>query len=138
MTEKKLKEAVFVYDDNIPGILTSEEGLLPGRYIVVMYKGNLVPIENIVRFGDDGYVSQIEAVCNNGCESEDAKNDYKVEICGIGPSSGSGSIVFKDGTGDTYSLAFCSHKQTCSYIRFNSARPILRTIAWTNPGPIKV
>ncbi len=136
MAEKKLNEAIFVYDDNVPGILTSEKGLLPGQYVVVMYKGNRVPIENIVRFGDDGYISRMEAFCNNGLESEESKNPfyYRVDIWGIGPSSGYGSISVKDGTSDTYSFRFCTHKSSHDYIRCQ----IIHTITWEPMGPINV
>lgn len=140
MAEQNADEAIFVYDGRSPGVLTSSDGLHPGQRVAVVYNGNRVQLEDIIRFGDDGYVSRIESCYNNSVEDKEQKNgyDYRVDVFGAGPSSGRGWIYFTDEEPDHYSLSFYAHKPHSDYVRYNSTRPTIHTITWEPIGPIKV
>ncbi len=124
------RDAVFVYNDEKPGCITSEKGLHVGQHVVVEYNGQRYNLQDIIRFGGDGYIKEIEFEENNN------GYDYKVNAIGAGPLSGYGHIYFTDDEPDTYELKFYKHEEHADYVRFNSKAPIIHKITWEPAGKI--
>ena len=117
-------EAVFIYNDSMPGCITSEDGLHVGQHVVVEHNGQRVSLQDIIKFGYDGYIKEIDMKL-----STDFYN-YKIDTIGAGPSSGYGYLYFRDGEPDTYTLKFYNHTEHSDYVRFNSKVPVIHYITW--------
>ena len=129
-----IDEAIFVYDEHNPGVITSSDGLHIGQHVVIYYKGQRVNVRDIIRFDDCGYVKSIELNKNNRGFLNPYR--YRVDAVGAGPVNGYGCTYYTDGEPDTYSLTFFDQEEHSHYVRFNSDCPIIYEIRWKPSGRI--
>lgn len=122
-------EAVFIYRDERPGRLEAVCAMDVGQHVVVEHNGRRVDLQNIMRFGDTGYVSRIEL--NRHKHTFFNHKDYEIDVIGAGPASQTyGYTNYIDETDDSYSLKLCDRNEKSHYTCYDSKRPKIKTITW--------
>jgi hypothetical protein len=87
-------------------------------------------LDEAIKFNDSGCVYDISMF-----ETKNSPFRYLIQVDGQGPSgftSGSGYLFFTDQTGDTYHLSLFRHGRDIHEVSFNSDRPKIVKIRWSN------
>ncbi len=122
-----------VFDDftcSNPGensFATNPTGLSTGHYVSINKSGSLF---NIIEFNDLGCVFFIYLQ-----EIYGSIYQYQLVVTARGPMgalSGFGRLHFTDQTGDTYSLSIWDSTTKDHTLSYNSDRPKITTITWSN------
>lgn len=110
----------------VNGTATSDTGLQPGADVAI--NGN-TDLSSCIVGNSGGKVYGIRLVSNAGFYK------YRVDVDAQGPSGiGSGSInlLFTDQTNDTYSLAITSSRREEHTVSYNSDKPSIVKITWSD------
>jgi hypothetical protein len=105
---------------------TSITGLQPNQQ--VQLNGN-IDLSTCVRANDNACVYSITLIGSPGIY------DYVINVDAQGPKGfGSGSMYlhFTDQTGDRYSLMIYSSSRSVHTVRYNSEKPAIKKIEWSN------
>lgn len=87
-----------------------------------------VPLKEIIKFGDHGYIDCIF----NYYKIPNVFFDYYARVTGCGPSGffSAGFVVFKDKTGDTYTVTLYNPFFNVHGVAYNSDDPTLTELYW--------
>ncbi len=111
---------------SVKGTATSDTGLQPGADASI--NGN-TDLSSCIVGNSEGKVYGISLVSNAGFYK------YRVDVDAQGPSgafSGSINLAFTDQTGDTYKLAITSSRREEHTVSYNSDKPTIVKITWTD------
>ena len=111
-----------------PMSVVSEKGLQPNDQVSV--NGN-TDLSSCLIGNDNACVYGINLKTQKGTRTY----DYVINVDAKGPEGfGSGSLylAFTDETGDTYKLSIYSSNRSTHTVRFNSDKPSIRKISWSN------
>lgn len=126
MVEQRYPEAEFKGRCGADSCAVSERGLQPNE--VVKLNGN-IDLSTCMTANDGGCVYGITLTGSPGFY------DFVVNVDAQGPRGfGSGSMYlhFTDETGDRYALSIYSSSRSVHTVRYNSKKPAIRKIEWSN------